>query len=243
MFWRIESDYTVTRYSIDGSYKDKISIKNKFANRDIQNLYSRKGSIGYYDDSYYTNYQYLFDNRYDFFTGDNEYLYVSYKLKKTNEKNETIYETYICSINSSGEVISEVLALTTKDNNNYYSCAKLSLIYINDEKYMLSSTTGNAKVFKINNGVLKEKGSSILKRLLSSDKQMFYSKEGLLFILGNGYKDNGSWEKSIYVYTLIPWSSHCKLSSPVTKTSTNTMKIQYDITVDYIMPGMISNLK
>ena len=75
----------------------------------------------------------------------------------TNEKKETIYETYICSVNSSGEVISEVLALTTKDNKNYYSCAKLSLIYINGEKYMISSTTGNAKVFKINNGILKEK--------------------------------------------------------------------------------------
>ncbi|WCM71359.1 hypothetical protein LZD60_08275 [Clostridium perfringens] len=158
-------------------------------------------------------------------------------------KKETIYETYICSVNNSGEVISEVLALTTKDNNNYYSCAKLSLIYINGEKYMISSTTGNAKVFKINNGVLKEKGSSILKSLLGSSKQMFYSKEGLLFILGNGSRDNGGWEKSLYVFTLIPWSSHCKLSSPVTKTSTNTMKIQYDVTVDYIMPNMIENLK
>ncbi|CAJ1611104.1 hypothetical protein [Clostridium perfringens] len=243
MFWRIESDYTISRYNLDGSYKDTISIKNKFANRDIQNLYSSNGAIGYYDTSYYTNYQYLYNNRYDFFTGDNEYLYVSYKLKKTNEKKETIYETYICSVNRNGDVISEVLALSTKDNKNYSSCAQLSLAYINGEKYLLSSTTGNRKVFKVNNGILKEKSSNILKSLSSLEKQIFYSKEGLVFILGNGYKENGSWEKSLYVYTLIPWSSHCKLSSPVTKTSTNTMKIQYDVTVDYIMPNMIENLK
>ncbi|MDU7927985.1 MAG: hypothetical protein E7J35_05460 [Veillonella sp.] len=243
MFWRIESDYTISRYNLDGSYKDTINIKNKFANSNILNLYSSNGVIGYYDTSYYTNYQYLVNDRYDFFTGDNEYLYISYKLKKTNEKKETIYETYICSVNKNGDIISEVLALSTKDNKNYSSCAQLSLAYINGEKYLISSTTGNTKIFKINNGILKERSSSILKSLSSLGKQIFYSKEGLVFILGNGYKDNGRWEKSLYVYTLIPWSSHCKLPSPVTKTSTNTMKIQYDVTVDYIMPNMISNLK
>ena len=243
MFWRIESDYTISRYNLDGSYKDTINIKNKFANSNILNLYSSNGVIGYYDTSYYTNYQYLVNDRYDFFTGDNEYLYISYKLKKTNEKKETIYETYICSVNKNGDIISEVLALSTKDNKNYSSCAQLSLAYINGEKYLISSTTGNTKIFKINNGILKERSSSILKSLSSLGKQIFYSKEGLVFILGNGYKDNGRWEKSLYVYTLIPWSSHCKLPSPVTKTSTNTRKIQYDVTVDYIMPNMISNLK
>ncbi|MDT7931418.1 hypothetical protein [Clostridium perfringens] len=79
---------------------------------------------------------------------------------------------------------------------------------------------------------------------LSTESKLpfFYSKDGLLFRLGSGssyYHKNDS----LYVGTLIPWSSHCKLSSPVTKTSTNTMKIQYDVTVDYIMPGMIDNLK
>ncbi|WP_300347557.1 hypothetical protein [Clostridium sp.] len=241
MFWRIESDYTISRYNLDGSYKDTITIKNKFANSNILNLSSSNGAIGYYDTSYYTNYQYL-DNRYDFFTGDNEYLYLSYKIKKTNEKKEIIYETYICSINNSGEIISEVLALSTKDNKNYSSCAQLSLAYINGEKYIFSSTTGIAKVFKIENGVLKEKSPSLLKSISNINHQFFYSKTGEIFILGNG-STNGGWTKSLYVYTLIPWGSHCKLSSPVTKTSANTMKIQYDITVDYIMPGMISNLK
>ncbi len=85
MFWRIESDYTISRYNLDGSYKDTINIKINLLIA-IFKLYSSNGVIGYYDTSYYTNYQYLVNDRYDFFTGDNEYLYISYKLKKTNEK-------------------------------------------------------------------------------------------------------------------------------------------------------------
>lgn len=92
--------------------------------------------------------------------------------------------------------------------------------------------------------MFKEKSSSLLKQLLNRSEILFYSKEGWLFTLGDGYSGNGSYRvRSLYAHILIPWSSHCKLSSPVTKTSTNTMKIQYDVTVDYIMPNMIENLK
>ena len=41
---------------------------------------------------------------------------------------------------------------------------------------------------------------------------------------------------SLYVSYLVPAFAHTLLASPVTKTSTNTMKIQYDLTVDYVYP-------
>lgn len=44
---------------------------------------------------------------------------------------------------------------------------------------------------------------------------------------GNGY---------LYINQMLPAGAHTLLASPVTKTSTNTMKIQYDITVDYVYP-------
>ncbi|AJA48480.1 phage-like protein [Clostridium pasteurianum DSM 525 = ATCC 6013] len=40
----------------------------------------------------------------------------------------------------------------------------------------------------------------------------------------------------LYVSYLVPAFAHTLLASPVTKTSTNTMKIQYDLTVDYVYP-------
>jgi hypothetical protein len=35
---------------------------------------------------------------------------------------------------------------------------------------------------------------------------------------------------------LVPAFAHTLLASPITKTSTNTMKIQYDLSVDYAYP-------
>jgi hypothetical protein len=41
---------------------------------------------------------------------------------------------------------------------------------------------------------------------------------------------------NVAVCYLVPAFAHTLLASPVTKTSTNTMKIQYDLTVDYVYP-------
>ncbi|UZW12552.1 hypothetical protein OSC52_11870 [Clostridium pasteurianum] len=41
---------------------------------------------------------------------------------------------------------------------------------------------------------------------------------------------------SLYAAYVVPAFAHTLLASPVTKTSTNTMKIQYDLTVDYVYP-------
>ena len=117
----------------------------------------------------------------------------------------------------------------------------INIAYINNKKYIITSEVYDMKnkVFTCENGILNEKCSEILIKLSRIGSQFFYSKNGFLFITGG----SSQWNGSILVYTLLPWSSHCKLSSPVTKTSANTMKIQYDVTVDYIMPNMIENLK
>lgn len=55
------------------------------------------------------------------------------------------------------------------------------------------------------------------------------------YIPGKMYNDSPATQ--MYVCNPIPWFSHMKLDTPVTKTAVNTMKIIYDITVDYVYPG------
>ena len=234
MFWRIEPTYMVTRYNLDGTYKDTINLKSKFTNNNIIDLRN-----GRYNGSPYIGSDNGLDGAdyYDFFTGDDNYLYIGYINKKNTD-----YEYILCSIDNKGTIVSEILVNTDK---SYRTCAKANLVYINGKSYIISPGNEYRRkaVFLVDNGKLIKKNSVIL-NYLSREGYLpfFYSKDGLLFRLGSGssyYNKNDS----LYVGTLIPWSSHCKLSSPVTKTSTNTMKIQYDVTVDYIMPGMIENLK
>lgn len=231
MFWRIEKDYTTTRYNLDGTYKDIIKIKEKLNNSNILNLNSSLGTKEYY---------YSFD-RFDIFTGDDENLYLSYILKNINKDSKVTYETHICTLDTNGNLVSDAL-IGIKNGNKPDNTIPVNIAYINNKKYILTSNLYDIKnkVFISENGILKEKCSEILTNLSTKLlRPFFYSKNGLLFIAGG----SSNWPFSIYVSTLLPWSSHCKLSSPVTKTSTNTMKIQYDVTVDYIMPNMIENLK
>lgn len=55
------------------------------------------------------------------------------------------------------------------------------------------------------------------------------------YIPGRMYNDSAATQ--MYVCNPVPWFSHMKLDTPVTKTAVNTMKIIYDITVDYVFPG------
>ncbi|EOU1827303.1 hypothetical protein C0L83_003055, partial [Clostridium perfringens] len=175
-----------------------------------------------------------------FFTGDDENLFISYKREDKDKDSKTYYESYILVLDKNGEKVNETFF--DKYNSLPETPPKLNIAYINNEKYLIANNYTNEKpqVFKVNNGTLIKKSSNILRAISDSKMPFFYSKDGFLFMVGFG---ESGWQDSIYVYTLIPWGSHCKLSSPVTKTSANTMKIQYDVTVDYIMPGMISNLK
>lgn len=232
MFWRIEANYNTTRYNLDGTYKDSIDIKKKI-NSNILNLDGTKDHIGDNCECYSFNY-------FDHFTGDDNNLYLSYILKNTNKDSKVMYETHICTLDSKSNLVSDAL-IQTKDNEKPDNTIPINIAYINNKKYIITSELYDMKnkVFTCENGILNEKCSEILIKLSRIGRQFFYSKNGFLFITGG----TSQWNGSILVYTLLPWSSHCKLSSPVTKTSANTMKIQYDVTVDYITPGMISNLK
>ncbi|HAT4283486.1 TPA: hypothetical protein I9088_001368 [Clostridium perfringens] len=231
MFWRIEADYNTTRYNLDGTYKDSIDIKKKI-NSNILNLDGTKDYIGDKCGSYVFNY-------FDHFTGDDNNLYLSYILKNINKDSKVTYETHICTLDSKSNLVSDAL-IQIKDGKPD-NTIPINIAYINNKKYIITSEVYDMKnkVFTCENGILNEKCSEILIKLSRIGSQFFYSKNGFLFITGG----SSQWNGSILVYTLLPWSSHCKLSSPVTKTSTNTMKIQYDVTVDYIMPNMIENLK
>lgn len=241
MFWRLSYDFTVTRYNLDGTYKDTIDIKSNFVKANLKNLQT---SNIYFDSKYHTylgssfdSYCYLWPSSFNLFTGDDDYLYLSYTIYLTGKNNKNSYETYVCSINAENKKISEVLIKKSENNLNPET---LSIGYINGEKYLFCGKT--QQVFVIRNGVFVKKSSEILRTLTENGYSFLLWKDGTLFILGSGDK-NTFQGRTFAICTLIPWSSHCKLPSPVTKTSTNTMKIQYDVTVDYIMPGMIENLK
>lgn len=231
MLWRIEKDYTTTRYALDGTYKDTINLKSKFTNANALDLYC-DSSNRYMGNS--TSFSNSGMGWYDLFTGNDDYLFASYKLKKT-ENNNNMYYHYICLIDINGSVVNEVFL---SKNTNTYGCANLCTGYINNEPYVFSMGDNykSQAAFRLQNGKLVKTSSDVLKTL-TRGVPFFYSKDGILYTIGT--KESLS---SIYLKTLIPWSSHCKLDSPVTKTATNTMKIQYDITLDYIMPGMITNL-
>lgn len=233
MFWRIDREWKTTRYNLEGEYKDTIKLSNSFQNGTYYYLKQYNNFIG--DDSRTINY-----NKFMFFTGDDENLFISYKREDKDKDSKTYYESYILVLDKNGEKVNETFF--AKYNSLPETPPKLNIAYINNEKYLIANnyTDEKPQVFKVNNGTLIKKSSNILRAVSDSKMPFFYSKDGFLFMVGFG---ESGWQDSIYVYTLIPWGSHCKLSSPVTKTSANTMKIQYDVTVDYIMPGMISNLK
>ncbi len=233
MFWRIDREWKTTRYNLSGEYKDTINLSKYFESGTYYYLRLDGGFIGCNSSS--LDYTYF-----DYFTGDDEYLYIAYRREDTDKNSKKYYENHIVLIDKNGSKVSEVLF--GKYDSLPTSCVKLNLAYINNEKYLIANnhTDESPQVFKVNNGTLIRKSSNILKAVSDLKMPFFYSKDGFLFVVGFG---DVNWPYSIYVYTLIPWGSHCKLSSPVTKTSANTMKIQYDVTVDYIMPGMISNLK
>ncbi|MEQ8154506.1 MAG: hypothetical protein ABRQ25_06440 [Clostridiaceae bacterium] len=50
------------------------------------------------------------------------------------------------------------------------------------------------------------------------------------------YAMAGSSSGGLWIMWVVPTGAHTLLASPVTKTPTNTMKIQYDVTVDYVYP-------
>lgn len=192
LFWRIASDFSVTRYNLDGSYKDRTSILNHF-----------------------TTTTKTFDPYSCTFTGDNNYLYF------TNSES-------LVSVDKDNIKKSEI----NKGTNGQY----VNLIQDNSKTYIaISSYHSNVlEIYYVNesNGVL----SSVSNFFKNTD---FYY--GFSFIILNGnifvgyaYNYNPDYSKRgrYHLCRINPWTSHMHLDTPITKTSANTMKIQYDITID-----------
>jgi hypothetical protein len=251
-FWRIEYNYSCTRYNLDGSYLDEINLKNKFSSTPVD--LGTANYIGYsssYNASMYLN----------FFTGDNKYLYIGYKDENNN--------CFVCSLDNKGNKISEN-ATTMVDNSNRYNFCCINIIEIEENRYLLvGGGKKEGKVYRINNGILTEVNKDLFygMNMTCGDPYIILHderKKCSAFLYKNGYLYNytpfttySSYDYYYYEYTgsearasdtfnittFTPWTSHVKLDSPITKTSANTMKIQYDITCEYVPVGGIENIE
>lgn len=211
-FWRIESDYTCTRYTLSGVYTDTLNISSLFSATkvDIPNL-----NKNYIDQNYH-------------FTGDESNIYISYKDVSGNY--------YIVAISSDKNKICELIS-TSKDN-----IPRLCVGYVYGKKYIYNCNGG--ETFNINNSKEISNVTGELGCIFNDGTVSFFSKNGYLYMLPiknifSGYK---AYDK-LEICTFVPWTSHVKLDTPITKTSANTMKIQYDITCEYVPVGGIENIE
>ena len=250
-FWRIEYNFNCTRYNLDGSYVDTIDLKSKFSV--VATDIGTKSYIGYSSDYNTSSY-------FDFFTGDNDYLYIGYRDSEN--------KCYVCSFDKSGKKISENMLYTVSLNYNNFCC--LNIAEVDGEKYLIcGGGAQEGKVFKVNSGVLVEVNNDFLFALSMTcgyqyikqyDERKkcstFVYKGGMLYRLtpytyrNSSYYNYEESSSSSYTFgvsfdiaTFTPWTSHVKLDSPITKTSANTMKIQYDITCEYVPVGGIENIE
>lgn len=237
VFWRIEYNYVCTRYNLCGEYLDEINLTSIFSSSCI-NLGSGKNDISHYPTSYSVKYYY------SVFTGDDKFLYLGYV--------DTNMNVYMCVIDKYGTKISELLLGKITDKNYQFFC--LNIAYVNNQKFILCSSNRyynyyGYKVFSIDeNGNADETTKDILKYLSESTttstagiNSYFISKQGDLFFVRAS--SNDCYSENLSVAHLTPWTSHVKLDSPITKTSANTMKIQYDITCEYVPVGGIENIE
>ena len=151
-----------------------------------------------------------------FFTGDNDHIFIAYK----NSSNNNTYNLVV--FNSEGQKVSEIQTDQT-------SIPKLGIYYICDKEYLV---TGEDVMYEI-----KEDGSlgeRIIEPSVNNGCVNFYSKEGLLFKLNCPDSSYKYGFDKLKVCNYIPWTTHIKLDAPITKTSSNTMKIKYDFTAQFL---------
>lgn len=139
------------------------------------------------------------------------------------------------------------IAVYNKSDGTYNKTIDISACTLNC--ISLSRISGKGKVFiKISdyNGIIVVLNESDLSVMSSIVKDMNS------YTLGGIFTDNRfyvRWDDDTQVFViictgnailtvayLVPAFAHTLLAAPVTKTSTNTMKIQYDLTVDYVYP-------
>lgn len=237
-FWRIEYNFECTKYRLNGEYVGFVNLSSQFSNS-FFNLGNSIKNLSYDGSTTYAK-----KWNFDVFTGDEKYLYVGYMTSDLKR--------YICVFDSDNRKVSEIYLGDRNDNSNYHQSV-LNILYVNNKKLLLSCPcNGDTKVYNIDdNGVFIEKSGDNLKYLSEMIKSysdgngsyncVFYNKKGELFFIP--YKKQTVYSSEIIVGHFIPWTSHVKLDSPITKTSANTMKIQYDITCEYVPVGGIENIE
>lgn len=238
-FWRIEYNFACTKYRLNGEYVGTVNLSSQFSNSFL-NIGTSTNNITHSSYGRYTYKYYL-----DVFTGDDKYLYVGYKTSD--------YKRYICIFDANGTKVSEKYIGDSGGKNNDYQQCCLNILYINNKKVLLSSSYNDTtNVFDVkDDGSLTEISNDNLKFLSENIKKaegysnstncVFYNKNGDLFMLP--YENEYNYGFRIAVGHFIPWTSHVKLDTPITKTSANTMKIQYDITCEYVPVGGIENIE
>lgn len=238
-FWRIEYNFICTKYKLNGEYIGTINLSSQFSNSFLNIGYSATNL----NHSGSTTYKYT--SRYNIFNGDDKYLYVGYKT--------TDYKRYICVFDMNGIKVSEKYIKDCYYKNNDYQQNSFNILYINNKKILLSCPyNDDYNVFLVNdNGELTEVSNDNLKYLSEDIRSVkdysqshncaFYSKKGDLFTLARENEYNYGWR--INAGHFIPWTSHVKLDTPITKTSANTMKIQYDITCEYVPVAGLENIE
>lgn len=189
LLWRIASDFSVTRYDLEGNYIDVISLKDHFTTSTSS-----------------------FNPNNCSFTGDDNYLYF------TNTES-------IVSVDKNNIKKSEV----------YTAGSFINLIQNSSKTYIAIS---NRYSYISNIYCINESNGGLI--LISNFFNTSSFSWGYSFIILNnnifiGYTYNYSSDYNyMYCFAIIqPWTSHLHLDNPITKTSANTMKIQYDITIDY----------
>ncbi|GIM29832.1 hypothetical protein CPJCM30710_24980 [Clostridium polyendosporum] len=138
----------------------------------------------------------------------------------------------LAAYNKDGTFSSAMMLITTSCSDGYVTITKIP-----QNKILIQSYTS---VFY----VLNESDLSVYTSWLSTSSTLWnisnYASYGHfrwdpslnLMIATN---ENGSYG-CLQLHYMIPAGAHTLLASPVTKTPTNTMKIQYDLTVDYVYP-------
>lgn len=157
------------------------------------------------------------------FTGDEEYIYIAYS---SGDKK------YYVTVDKEAEKKSEILGNTTVE------VFPISLLNINDKKYIVC----NSDIFLVSGiGELTDVSNEFKSIAISYNYQMLLDKEGTVFKFSRAKNNSEYGFSPLQISCMKPWTSHIKLDTPITKTSATTMKIQYDITCEYVTPFSIKD--
>lgn len=229
LFWRIESTYKCTRYNLDGTYVDTISINSFWT-----------GSYYYYGMNNSTIAR-ISNNKFstrdiNVITGDEKYIYIGHVSNKVNNNNK--YSIYLHILDKDLNEIAKKLIGESSNHASGASYFAFNIIYINNKKHLIytSYDTSDIKLFEIEDSNIIEKSAECINNLASDLRggalnYCFIDKDGIMYCQ---YRYDSSISKNLSIGRMIPWSSHVKLEKPITKTQDNTMKIKYKIKADFL---------